>query len=232
MKTYTPGYSVFLLTVFALFLTPLFGQEEGTCKVLLSGIDQTYEGTCKNGLAHGKGTATGVDTYEGTFKKGMPDGFGKYTWANGDTYTGEWKQGQRHGRGLLNEGGEKSIAEYKARKGYWKKGELVYEVLESKYKFHRKRNLTRASAKKLDEKRNYVTINIQGAPSITDLEVLHSSGLLEYPNVSRIVIREAKFPLDVVITYNSVNKFNTMSLNIVADMTLESAGNWLVNLGQ
>jgi hypothetical protein len=35
------------------------------CKVLFSSIDQSYEGECKKGLAHGKGIAKGSDIFLG-----------------------------------------------------------------------------------------------------------------------------------------------------------------------
>jgi hypothetical protein len=67
--------------------------------VLKPEIAGTYEGKCKNGLAHGKGIATGTDRYEGQFSKGLPNGTGKYTWQNGSVYNGEWSDGERNGIG-------------------------------------------------------------------------------------------------------------------------------------
>ena len=45
--------------------------QQNDCKVLLESISGTYEGKCKNGLAHGKGIAQGTDRYEGTFVCGF-----------------------------------------------------------------------------------------------------------------------------------------------------------------
>ncbi|MCU0459673.1 MAG: hypothetical protein MUE37_11375 [Bacteroidales bacterium] len=72
---------------------------QNNCKVLKPGIDSTYAGDCKQGLANGQGTATGIDRYTGEFKKGLPDGTGTYIWNNGDKYEGEWKKGLREGTG-------------------------------------------------------------------------------------------------------------------------------------
>ncbi len=89
------------LIIFILFYsTSVSGQE--ICKVLLPEIDSIYSGDCKNGLAHGKGKATGIDTYEGSFKKGYPNGKGIYIWENGDRYVGYWKNGKRDGEGDLS----------------------------------------------------------------------------------------------------------------------------------
>lgn len=71
------------------------------CKVYDSAISKSYEGECKDGLAHGKGTAKGVDHYVGEFYSGTIHGNGVYTWANGTTYNGEWYRGHRNGIGTF-----------------------------------------------------------------------------------------------------------------------------------
>jgi hypothetical protein len=72
MKT----FKIIPLICFALLLLSqsnnLTGQ--GTdCKVMLPGISGKYSGGCKKGLAHGTGTAQGMDTYVGKFRRGLPD---------------------------------------------------------------------------------------------------------------------------------------------------------------
>jgi len=53
-----------LLTLVAIFMPAfLFAQE--ACLVLKPQIANRYDGECKNGLAHGKGIASGLDRYEG-----------------------------------------------------------------------------------------------------------------------------------------------------------------------
>ena len=86
-----------LIFIFCLSLMHGFSQQE--CKVLKKEIAATYDGECKNGLAHGQGKAEGTDIYEGGFKKGLPCGLGTYTWANGDVYAGDWRKGLRNGWG-------------------------------------------------------------------------------------------------------------------------------------
>ena len=68
--------------------------------------------------------------YVGEFKKGLPDGTGKYTWANGSEYDGNFKKGLLDGKGTLTHvmpGGEKKV-----QTGYWDKGAYVGEY-ESPY---------------------------------------------------------------------------------------------------
>jgi hypothetical protein len=72
---------------------------QNNCKVLKPGIDSTYTGGCKKGLAEGQGVATGSDQYTGEFRKGLPHGKGTYIWNTGEKYEGEWKKGLREGTG-------------------------------------------------------------------------------------------------------------------------------------
>lgn len=102
------------------------------CEVKKLGIEKTYTGDCKKGLAHGEGKASGDDTYQGTFKKGFPDGYGEYVWANGSIYKGEWNKGQKEGKGdlkIMIEGMDSVVT------GYWSKDKYIglykypYELL-------------------------------------------------------------------------------------------------------
>jgi len=47
----------------------------------------------------GKDTFANGDTYEGDYKRGKPDGIGIYTWANGSQYEGPFVNGVKHGSG-------------------------------------------------------------------------------------------------------------------------------------
>jgi hypothetical protein len=94
-----------------------------TCSVEVSALKGAYEGECKKGKAEGKGTAKGEDQYNGEFRSGVPDGSGKYSWANGDWYEGAWKKGKREGEGVMHyasKTGKDSI-----QKGFWKKDKYL-----------------------------------------------------------------------------------------------------------
>jgi len=123
--------------------------DKSGCKVAniapQEGESITWNGECKNGLAHGEGTLTWfqkgvkVETYNGSmvngyaegrgqlkrgsgvyigeWKKSMQHGKGRFEDADGSWYQGEWEEGQPHGRGqMLTPDGQ-------LLKGYWNKGE-------------------------------------------------------------------------------------------------------------
>jgi hypothetical protein len=93
-----------------------------SCIVLLETISGHYTGKCLNGLAHGKGKATGEDSYSGMFREGLPHGKGKYIYQNGDVYQGSFKNGLKDGQGKLVfmlDGKKHTLT------GFWKNGDFV-----------------------------------------------------------------------------------------------------------
>lgn len=65
------------------------------CAVKDVDISRTYLGGCQDGLADGKGVASGRDRYEGSFLQGQKHGSGKYTWADGTVFEGEYSYDKR-----------------------------------------------------------------------------------------------------------------------------------------
>ena len=66
----------------------------------------TYEGNYKEGMRHGEGTMTYVDSsgealaeYVGDWARGERNGGGVCTWATGTQYDGDWLADMRHGAG-------------------------------------------------------------------------------------------------------------------------------------
>ncbi|EIE18182.1 PIP5K-domain-containing protein [Coccomyxa subellipsoidea C-169] len=61
----------------------------------------TYTGGWRNGLPEGEGRYCWADasTYKGGWKNGSKHGLGTYTWPNGASYKGEWQNGCMHGVG-------------------------------------------------------------------------------------------------------------------------------------
>jgi hypothetical protein len=71
------------------------------CKVLDTDIASEYSGDCSNGLANGKGKASGRDGYVGEFKGGDMHGKGVYTWPSGNRYEGDFANGKLSGKGVF-----------------------------------------------------------------------------------------------------------------------------------
>ena len=97
--------------VLCLFLVPIvmaaapaMGQLAASCKVLDPELQGSYSGSCVDGLADGRGTASGIARYEGEFKGGRKDGKGVKTWPSGDRYEGDFVADRKQGRGTYTWG--------------------------------------------------------------------------------------------------------------------------------
>ena len=75
------------------------------CRVLDPAIAEQYEGPCKDGLASGRGKASGPGgSYEGDFVAGRKQGRGVQINAAGDRYEGDFANDLREGQGSLRYG--------------------------------------------------------------------------------------------------------------------------------
>jgi hypothetical protein len=229
MRLYSP---VLGLLLFWSFLSPPASLPtiQDQCTVKLSSLQGTYEGECKNGVAHGRGIAVGKDEYQGEFKNGLPHGKGRYIYANGDEYIGEFKKGKRHGKGYMKKAGEVTITE-NPRLSNWKNDAFAGEVLKGEYTFNRNRNIARHSFKLVERESKRVDIVIQGALRLDNLMVNISSGRYSVQSNSRIIIEDPEFPLNVIVEYETPDKLNSAILKVIADFVLETEGRWEVNLG-
>lgn len=123
-----------LLTAFATTFTAA-GAAAADCRVVDPELQGFYEGGCRNGLAHGTGTARGEAAYSGGFRNGLKHGHGVKTWAWGDRYEGGFLDDRKHGAGMYVWGpgspwaGERYVGEYVAdrREGrgtyFWPNGD-------------------------------------------------------------------------------------------------------------
>ena len=67
------------------------------CRVLDPELQGRYVGACVNGLAEGRGSASGYARYAGEFKAGRKHGKGVKTWPNGDRYEGDFVEDRKEG---------------------------------------------------------------------------------------------------------------------------------------
>jgi hypothetical protein len=220
-------FRISLITVFLFSVFSVFSQEN--CKVLKPEIDGTYTGKCKNGLANGKGIATGTDRYEGQFTKGLPNGYGTYTWAGGNVYTGDWINGKRHGIGkytMKKETGD-SI-----QNGLWQQDiysgpkprnpYINYKASVKRYNFvNNKTGLNRVL---LD-----LTVSGTHSHTITNLLMSTSSGA-EIKVGQFIGYDQVVFPVTVKISYTSTSGYHSYPIEVRFDFEIFEPGDWFISI--
>jgi len=199
--------------------------QQNDCRVLLESISGTYTGKCKNGLAHGKGIAQGIDYYEGTFVKGLPSGKGLYRWKDGSYYDGEWENGKKEGKGKL-------VQNDSGMSGYWKNDEYIGEELIPAYKITRSTNIARATFKRSGAIEGVRILLLQAGSdniAIENLSIVSSSGS-EYRSGRMYGIQNVFFPLDVKVQYLTWNKMRTGKIEVIFEFTINEPGAWELTL--
>jgi len=107
----------FMITMsLSLFITHMFvlTQPDRMSSTVVKKRIDTYLGAAdytgdvnSKGAPHGRGSYEVVEgkykgsTYDGTFINGEIDGFGKYTWSDGQVWSGEWKEDLLNGFGRV-----------------------------------------------------------------------------------------------------------------------------------
>lgn len=202
---------------------------QGKCEVLKEALSGTYTGGCKNGLAHGKGTAIGIDEYTGQFSKGLPHGKGVYKWSTGEEYSGQWRNGKRHGIGTYAffSNGEDTICE-----GQWVNDQYIGPVL-PKPRVTQNINVERYTFKKTDTGFNRVLIflNQGGMPNttVTNLMMVSSSGY-EIRMGNSNGFESVVFPVLINISYKTLNKLKTATYQVTFEFKISEPGDWKVEL--
>ncbi|OFX84321.1 MAG: hypothetical protein A2W99_00960 [Bacteroidetes bacterium GWF2_33_16] len=202
-------------------------QESNECKVLLESISGSYNGDCKNGLAHGKGIAQGIDKYEGKFKEGFPNGNGKYFWANGDYYEGNWKAGKKNGRGTLY-----VASTDKKLNGIWKDDNFEREIVELPYKVIQMLNVTSVT---IMEKQGgipgsiEVVFNRDGREvrDFNDLLLSNNSGV-STKSITYSGFEGVTFPFEGSLQFTALNRLNTFEVKCNVKFIIIKEGSWKV----
>lgn len=216
------------------------GFSQYNCKVLVKNLQGQYNGKCKKGLAHGEGSAKGVDSYTGNFRKGYPNGFGVYTYKDGSNYIGKFKKGLKDGFGLLNTVTESGdvVQNY----GLWMADSLIvpnderalFKVNKSKGINVVDPNLTRDVSIK-----NQVFINFQqhGAPDksvvIQDAEISDGKRIdTKERSLNTLVAFEdiKKFPVTIKLKYQVDKPEKLVPVDCELEIILFAAGRWEINL--
>ncbi len=213
-----------------LFALPLSGinSQEPSCNVLVKALQGSYIGNCKKGLAHGKGTAKGVDTYTGYFKKGYPNGKGVYTWAAGDKFEGYYKMGIKDGEGIFHtqvDGRDTIFA------GIWK---------DDKYAGPKPINpeiLSNYGVKSVSFSRRgdgaLITFMFMqvGSPStgVSNLITYCSSGS-QFTNGPYVGYEDLSFPIKVRLTYRTMNAYKTGFTECSLEFKITQPGRWDIHI--
>jgi hypothetical protein len=212
--------STFLILLL-LYVSNVYSQQE-ECKVIKPEISGAYSGGCKNGLAHGKGVAQGIDRYEGEFVKGLPSGEGTYKWASGIYYTGEWKNGLREGEG-------KMVYPDSTVTGIWKKDKYMGKKQIPPYRIISSLSVGRVTFTKSMEKTPRVKIRLmQGGTdnvSVEEFSLAFDSGS-EYRSGNYYGIENVSFPLSVKVKYRSWNQLQTSQYNVIFEFVINQPGSW------
>jgi hypothetical protein len=207
-----------------------FINAQEVCKVLMSGISGSYTGKCKKGLAQGQGLAVGTDTYEGRFLKGLPDGTGKYTWADGRVYEGSWEKGKREGKGTMTflTAGEDSVVV-----GYWKKDEYVGTELIPAYRVTKNQGIVRYSVRKVNDVGSGFSVGLYLAGAFnTDIDAfsMDTSSGQEFESGRKQGIENAIVPYNVSIKYRVWNQMHSTQHDVFFDFTINEPGTFEVTI--
>ncbi|MDP2422803.1 MAG: hypothetical protein U1C46_01570 [Bacteroidales bacterium] len=211
--------TLLLISLFSFCIPFSFSQQQDSlCKVLLREISDSFKGDCKNGLAHGKGTAKGEDTYVGIFKNGLPEGKGKYTYKNGNIFSGYWSNGLKNGKGefIYFVNGKANI-----QKGYWENGEYV--GTSNPDEFYRVTGLTGIeyySIKKVEGDEKQIKISFIGAMAKyvpQGLEITISSGQLNQ-EIKNFFIHHYTCPMNCSVNFTIVTSGVIRQCNLIFDI--------------
>jgi len=223
---------ILLSTVITMIFLPssiINGQDN--CKVLIPRIGDSYKGSCKNGLAEGRGEAFGVDQYSGNFKKGYPDGKGTYIWQSGDIYEGDWKKGLRDGNGTFT---IKHMGRDSVLAGVWKQDTYVGTVDLPAYVIQYRNNIGRVTCMKIGDNPNYIRYKFtrageSSAGVINNLILTGSSGS-ESMTDTFLGFENVTFPFEGRARFSAPSTFGTVSLNCELKLVVNKPGAWLVTV--
>lgn len=220
---------IFLTVVcLTLLTTGVYAQEN--CKVLMPKISDGYTGSCKNGLADGKGEAFGTDQYKGEFKKGLPDGQGLYIWQTGEKYEGSWKKGLKDGNGRYT---FKSNGKDTVMAGIWKEDKYIGEKAVAPYVILYKNSISRVTCIKSGDLPNYVVYKFSRAGgSADDINELMLTGSTGDESISSnfIGFEQVTFPFEGKIKFIAPNALRTATMSCELRYQINEPGAWTVTI--
>lgn len=225
-KIYPARMKNLLLLITLILMSSYMYSQQNDCIVVAKQIAGSYTGGCKDGLAHGKGIASGIDSYEGQFREGLPHGKGTYKWSNGDYYEGMWEKGKMEGRGKM---------EYKdsTLNGFWSAGEYKGKELIPPYRITHSRNVLRSSITKKTGSSNEIRIKIIQSGTnnnfIENYSASYSTGsVYNSGEPGGYGVQDVIFPFEAQLKYSAWNKMHTVLSEVVFDFIINEPGSWEV----
>lgn len=217
------------LSLFWISSGPLLSQQD--CKVLLPALEGEYEGRCRNGLAHGKGIATGEDRYEGRFRRGLPHGKGIYTWSDGRVYDGRWREGLRHGRGIYfyTEDGE-----FTSVSGVWQADTFLRERRQRPYTVDVAFNIERYRVRKVADYPDRIMVTLQQGGTqnrnVRNFTFLMDGTGQAYTAGDQTGYQDVDFPAQCRISYETPDIFRQVVIRVLMELTFNEPGDWLITI--
>lgn len=208
-----------------IFVNESYSQD--SCKVLADNLKGIYSGKCKNGLAHGIGYASGIDTYIGSFKKGYPDGEGRYIWASGAKYEGKWKMGKRNGLGkyFSYENNIENIKE-----GIWLNDEYQGQK-KIEPRIIKEVNISSARIAKLGEGNKIIIKQFQNSMlKYVEYDFLEASSGNKYLSGNFVGYENISFPFKCKITYYCWNTMVTVRLYCTFEFEITDPGSYEIKI--
>jgi hypothetical protein len=201
----------------------------GECKVMMTSINESYDGECKKGLANGKGKAKGTDEYDGQFRDGLPHGAGTYTWANGEVYTGGWKKGLKEGEGQLTKVDGLII------KGFWIKDEYIGADKEPFQVLQKGPEILRLNFRRVDEISQKIELIFVQNHAQLPVRITQVNGdfLVLKPNTTlpNFIVQVRDFPFQGHIQFDVPGTLsNTVISNVDLEFRISQQGAWVVTV--
>jgi len=220
MKSPIIAFLILFVSIYA------FGQEikEPVLKKELAG---KYEGELKKGLAHGQGTAIGLDTYTGQFNKGFPEGQGTYTFSNRDEYRGEFLRGLFSGKGVLTykKADGDSILE-----GYWEAGKYVGRTMVAPYEISNKTGSVNPSIINIGDGNKVEILVMDPYNKYITPQIMAFGQFTQQTYYGRNLFADAVFPVTFDIRYSCTNKMRSGIIDSTIKIKINKPGNWQITL--
>lgn len=211
------------------------------CTLCFAGFSQTtdgpvlkkelagkYEGGQKKGLAHGTGTATGIDSYTGEFKKGLPDGDGVYTDSQGNVFKGSFRLGKKEGKGVFTAAQSSNEA---PMVGYWENDKYVGKEKIEPYVVSNKTGACnpRIYAAGAGNKVEISAINPVNS-SYLGINIFMIGKAVDRYSSGRYYYEECSFPIEFDMNYTCSNKLGTATIANTVRIKINKPGNWIITL--